>query len=346
MKALVKTAPGEGNVSLQERPVPRLTPENDVLVRVRACAVCGMDYGAYRGRFPCTPPTTIGHEMVGRVERTLDGSAPVKPGDRVVTQPHLYSCGECGVCRMGLPQFCKDRKSLGLDRDGAMAEFVALPSRYLHVIPESIPDKLACLLEPFSMVLGNFGVPIEEEGAKTALVIGAGQIGMLGVAAAKACGAERVLLSGVAHDVERRFPRALKLGADQVINSTVENVVEKVLEATGGAGADIILEASGSESGINAAVDAVKMGGLLVVMGGTRRETSQVKWDACMRKALRLHFHMMSNYAYMDRAIQMFAKPYTDLSPLVTGEFSLEDWQKAFDAVAEGTGLKNVLYIN
>lgn len=346
MRALVKFASGEGKVSLQERPIPQLTAEDDVLVRVRACAVCGMDFGAYRGRFPCAPPVTLGHEMVGTVERTWDDSAPVKPGDRVVTQPHLYSCGECEVCRMGLPQFCRERKTLGLDRDGAMAELVALPARYLHVIPESIPDKLACLLEPFSMVLGNFGVPIQEEGAGTAVVIGAGQIGMLGVVAAKACGAARVLLSGVAHDVERRFPRALRLGAEQAVDSTAENVVERVREATGGMGADVILEASGSESGINAAIDAVKPGGLIVVMGGTRRETSAVKWDACMRKAVRVRFHMMSNYAYMDRAIQIFAQPYADLSPLVTGEFPLEDWQEAFDAVAQGTGLKNVLYID
>ena len=89
----------------------------------------------------------------------------------------------------------------------------------------------------------------------------------------------------------------------------------------------------------------LKPGGILCAMGGTRRDSIAVNWDICLRKALRVLFHMKSNYEYMDRAINLLAAPYTDLSPLITGEFSLNDWQSAFDAIASGHSVKNVLYI-
>lgn len=345
MKALYKAAPGEGNVSLQERPVPELNAVDNVFIRVKACAVCGMDFHIYHGKFPCTPPFIMGHEFVGIVEQVGQGVTSVRPGDRVVCQPHLYACGQCPVCRMGLPQFCKEKKSVGINRDGAMAPYIVVPERYLHKVPQSIPDKLACILEPFSMVVGNFGVPIQQEGCKTAVIIGAGQIGMLGVVAAKGSGIESLLISGVTNDLEFRFPTALKLGADEVIDSTNADVVARVMEITNGAGADIVLEASGAESGINAAIRMIKPGGLITVMGGTKRESIAVDWDACLKKAVRVHFHMMSNYEHMAQAIAILANPYTDFSPLITKEAPLDEWQETFDFIAQGKSLKNVLYI-
>lgn len=346
MKALYKSAPGAGNVSLTDRPVPELNEVDNVLVRVKACAVCGMDFHIYHGKFPCTPPFIMGHEFIGTVEKTLDGVSNVKVGDRVTAQPHLYSCGTCDVCKIGLTQFCKDKQSVGINRDGAMTDYVALPAKFLHKVPASIPDKLACIIEPFSMVVGNFGIPIKEKKAKTAVIVGAGQIGLLGVVAAKGCGIENLIVSGVSNDTEFRFPTALKLGANIVVDSTKESVVDKVMELTNGNGADIVLEASGSEAGINSAISMVKPGGLITVMGGTKKESVNVRWDDCLKKAININFHMMSNYDYMDDAIDIFANPYTDLSPLITKEAPLENWKEVFDYIGEGKGLKNVLYID
>ena len=196
------------------------------------------------------------------------------------------------------------------------------------------------------MVVGNLGIPVREEQAQTVLVVGAGQIGLLGVVAAKGCGAKQVVLSGVERDRDLRLPTGLKLGADFALDSTVEDPVKKIMELTNGQGADIVLEASGAESGINAAFAAVKPGGLLCVMGGTKRDSVSVNWDVCLKKAVRVHFHMMSNYEYMDDAIQIFANPYTDLSPLISHEYPLDRWQEAFDAMADGSSIKNGIYVD
>lgn len=346
MKALYKSAPGAGNVSLTDRPVPVLNETDNVLVHVKACAICGMDFHIYHGKFPCTPPFIMGHEFVGTVTETLPGVTGLKPGDRVTAQPHLYSCGTCPACRMGLTQFCADKRSIGINRDGAMAPYVAVPEKYLHKVPDNIPDKLACIIEPFSMVVGNFGIPIREEQAQTAVVIGAGQIGLLGVVAAKGYGIKQLIVSGVSNDLDFRFPTAKKLGANVLVDSTKENLTETVMELTNGVGADIVLEASGSQAGINDAISLVKQGGLISVMGGTKKDAISVNWDAALKKAIRLHFHMMSNYQYMDEAIRIFADPYTDLSPLITREAPLKDWEEVFGLMAEGRGLKNVLYID
>lgn len=345
MKALYKSGRGVENVSLQDRPVPELNEVDNVRVKVHACAICGMDNGIYHDRFPCKPPFIMGHEFVGTVEKIGADVERVAVGDRVVCQPHLYSCGKCDACRMDLPQLCRHKRSIGIERDGAMAEYVVVPQQYLHKLPESIPDSLACLLEPFSIVMGNLGIPVEQEKARNVVIIGAGQVGQLGIIAAKACGAEQVILSGVHRDHEFRFAVAKKLGADVVMDNAEEDVAQRVLELTDGIGADIVLEASGSETGIHSAFHMVKNGGLISVMGGTKRDSVSVNWDVCLRKAARVHFHMMSDYRYMSRAIEIFANPYTDLSPIVTGEYSLENWQQAFADIAAKKSIKNVLYL-
>lgn len=345
MKALYKSAPGPGNVSLQERPMPATDPVNNVLVRVEACAICGMDFHIYHGKFPCSPPFIMGHEFVGVVEQVEQGSGAFRPGDRVTAQPHLYACGSCPACRIGLTQMCSRTRSLGIHRDGAMASHVAVPESCLHAVPPSIPTSQAAILEPFSMVLGNFGIPIERESMDTAVVMGAGQVGLLGVAAAKACGARQIVLCGQTHDAALGFPVAQQLGVTAVVDTQQEDAAARVLEMTEGVGADIVLEASGAESAINAAIAMVKPGGMISVMGGTRRDTVCVRWDDCLRKAVRVWFHMKSNYQYMDRAIELLNSGRADLSPLVTGEYPLDRWQEAFQAIEDRRCVKNVLYL-
>lgn len=345
MKALYQSGRCAGNTALVERPIPSVNALDNVLIHVDTCAVCGMDYQIYRGRFPCTPPFIMGHEFVGTIEQISGGSGAFSVGDRVTAQPHLYACGQCDACRMGLTQFCNHTRSLGIHRNGAMTSHVVVPEQYLHRMPAHVPATVAAITEPFSMVLGNFGIPIEQERMKTAVVIGAGQIGLLGVAAAKACGAEQVILCGKTHDYAQRFPIAEALQVSTLLNAETDDVAARVLALTGGVGADIVLEASGSQSGIAAAMQMLKPGGLLSVMGGTRREELPVPWDTCLRKALRVCFHMKSNYDHMGRAIELLAQPYTDLTPLITGEFALDDWQRAFDAISSGHGAKNVIHI-
>ncbi len=346
MKALYQSAAGPGNLSLIDRPEPELNETDNVLIKVTVCAVCGMDHRISHGTYPCTPPFIMGHELVGIVEKTLDVVTSVAPGDRVTIEPHLYSCGTCDVCRLGLPQFCREKRTEGIDRDGAMTSYVAVPDSCIHAVPPEIPDRLACIIEPFSMIYGNIVPAIRTTQAKNAVIIGAGQVGMMALAAAKSAGLDTVMMSGITRDIDHRFPTAKKLGADHTIDSLAESLPDRVMELTGGIGADLILDASGSASGINQAIQSVKKGGMIIAMGMTRKESIPVNWDACLKKAIHIQFHMQSNYQYMDEAIQAFAHPYTDLSPLITKEMKLSQWKELFDYMDSHDTLKNVLYID
>lgn len=346
MRALYKSAPGPGHLELEDRPVPVLNETDNVLIRVQACAVCGMDHRISHGSYPCTPPFIMGHELVGTVEDVFGNVSSVKKGDRVTIQPHLYSCGICAVCKAGFPQFCQDKRTVGIDRDGAMTDLVAVPASCVHHVPEEIPDNLACILEPFSMIYGNIVPAIRREQAKTVVIIGAGQVGIMALTAAKSIGCQWVGISGTDRDVNERFPAAQKLGADETINSFKTSLPDRILEVTGGVGADIILDASGSEKAISQAIQAVKKGGLILAMGMTRSDTISIPWDICLKKAIRIQFFMQSNYAYMDEAIQAFAHPYTDLSWLITKEMPLSQWKELFDYMDTHDTLKNILYID
>lgn len=346
MRALYKSSPGSDHLNLEDRPFPALNEIDNVLIRVHACAICGMDHRISHDSYPCTPPFIMGHELVGTVEQTLDNVSDIRPGDRVTIQPHLYSCGTCAVCKAGFPQFCKDKRTVGIDRDGAMTNFVAVPASCIHHVPEKIPDNLACILEPFSMIYGNIVPAIRREQAQTVVIIGAGQVGMMALTAAKSAGCPHVIISGTTRDTEFRFPIAHKLGADETIDSLTCSFPERILELTDGIGADIILDASGSEVAISEAMKAVKKGGLLLAMGMTRTATISIPWDVCLKKAIRIQFFMQSNYEYMDEAIQAFADPYTDLSPLITKEMPLSRWKELFEYMDTHDTLKNILYID
>lgn len=346
MKALYKSAPGDGHLDLVDRPFPQMNETDNVLVKVVACAVCGMDHRISHGAYPCTPPFIMGHEFVGIVEQTLDGVTEVKPGDRVTLQPHLYSCGVCAPCQMGLTQFCKNKRSVGIDRDGAMTDYVVLPASHLHHVPKEIPDNLACLIEPFSMIYGNIVPVIRATKAKNVVIIGAGQVGMFALTAAKSAGAETVVMSGTTRDVDYRFSVAKQLGAAETIDSLTQSLPDRIMELTNGAGADVILDASGSEAGILQALKSLRHGGTLIAMGMTRKEGISIPWDACLKKAIHINFHMQSNYQYMDEVIQFFANPYTDLSVLITKEAPLSQWKSLFEYMDTHDTLKNVLYID
>lgn len=343
MKALYKFGTNANDVALRDCPIPEINSIDNVRIKVHYCAICGMDHQIMLGKFPCTPPFIMGHEFMGVVDQVAPGVTSLKPGDRVVGEPHLYACGHCTACRDGLPQLCVSRRSIGIQRDGAMTSYLVMPEKHIHKIPDSIPDQLACLMEPFSMIMGNIGVPVEEEQAENVVIMGAGLVGQFGLVAAKACGAKQVIVSDL--NPSYRTELAQKLGADVLLFSETEDVVQRVMELTGGVGADMVLEATGAESAINSAFAMIKNGGLISVMGGTKRDSVSLHWDVLLKKAARVHFHMMSDYKYMDKAIEVFAKPYTDLSPLITAEFSLDEWEDAFKFVADRKSIKTIIRI-
>jgi threonine dehydrogenase-like Zn-dependent dehydrogenase len=344
MKALYKTSPGAHTSALVDRPEPELAAPQDVKIKVSAVAVCGMDVHIYHGKFDCTPPFIMGHEMVGRVVETGSAVSEFKAGDRVVAAPHHYACGACEACLRGAPQSCPEKRTMGIQRDGAMAAYVVVREEYLRHVPANIPDKIAALIEPMTIVTTDILVNSALRPGETVAIIGAGQIGQLSLVAAKGGGASTVIMTGIDADVPVRFPAARKLGADYTINSLQEDAAAKIRQLTGGHGADLVVEVSGSQEGITTAIDAARIKGRICLLGMSRKPSVGVDWDKMLKKMLTLQFNMMADYRHMRKAMDIFASYPLDLSPLVTHEAPLEDWKRIFDELSAGKGIKAVLY--
>src|ERR1700688_4074863 len=241
MNALRKMRAGAG-LSFESAPVPPIAP-TDVLVRVTAASICGTDLHIYgwdrwsQGRIK--PPLTLGHEFCGVVERVGAEVTAVKSGDFVSAEMHV-NCGHCHQCRLGEAHICQNLRIIGIDQDGAFAEFVKIPASNIWKLDAAIPEHYGAILDP----LGNavHTVLAGEIAGRTVLVTGCGPIGLMAIAVAKACGSSTVFAT---ETNGQRRAMAKKMGADVVLNPAAEDAVKKILAETGGNGVDVLLEMSG-----------------------------------------------------------------------------------------------------
>src|SRR6516162_8350683 len=263
MKALRKTQPGKG-LQLDKVAVPAVGP-SEVLVQVKAASICGTDLHIYgwdrwsQGRIK--PPVTLGHEFCGVVEQVGPDVTSVHAGDFVSAEMHV-NCGHCHQCRLGEAHICPNVRVIGIDQDGAFAEFVKIPATNIWKLDAAISERYAAILDP----LGNavHTVLAGEIAGQTALVTGCGPIGLMSIAVAKACGSSTVFATETnAH----RREMAEQMGADVVINPAAEDAVKKILDATGGTGVDVLLEMSGVPSAIQQGFKALRAGGRASLLG-------------------------------------------------------------------------------
>src|SRR6201998_3700181 len=254
MKALRKSKPGKG-LQLEQVQVPTMGP-TDVLVRVKATSICGTDLHIYgwdrwsQGRIK--PPVTLGHEFCGGVEGVGEEVSAVRAGDFVSAEMHL-NCGHCQQCRLGQAHICQNLRIIGIDIDGAFAEFVKIPAANIWELAASIPEHYGAILDP----LGNavHTVLAGPVAGQTVLVTGCGPIGLMSIAVAKACGSSTVFATET-NDARRAM--AKKMGAEIAINPAVEDAVKRILKETGGTGVDALLEMSGNPQAIQQGFKALR----------------------------------------------------------------------------------------
>lgn len=343
MLAVMKEGPAPG-LTLKETPAPA-PRSGEVLVKVHYASICGTDllirdwapWAAKRMK----PPVIIGHEFAGEVVENGPGVDGMRPGTRVSAESHFF-CGRCAQCRSGKPEICGELKIMGVDTDGAFAEYVAIPAKNLWVNHPDIPDQIATLQEP----LGNALDTLLAEGVagKRILITGAGPIGLMCAALARACGAARILISD---PNEYRLSLAGKLGADILLNPKVTPLRGPVLTATAGEGVDVLLEVSGNSGALTEALPLVAPGGRVSLLGIFRTPVPVKLTEEVIFRKLRIYGitgrGIFSTWQTLSR---LLSSRRLDISQLITHEFSLEDFQKGFDLMETGRCGKVLFKIN
>jgi L-iditol 2-dehydrogenase len=271
----------------------------------------------------------MGHEAAGTVEATGDGVKKFKKGNRVTFDSTVY-CGECQYCKRGQINLCDNRQVIGVScgdyrRHGAFAEYVVVPERIMYSLPENFSFNEAAMLEAVSVAM--HGVKVSQiVGGETALVIGAGMIGLLIVQAARAAGCDRVFCSDVD---ETRLKLAKQVGADETLHCSGTELVAEVMRLTGGNGVDIALEAVGRNETVAGAIDCTRKGGTVTLVGNVSPEVT-LPLQKVVVKQLRLQGSCASSGEYPE-AIELIASGKIQVKPLITAVASLEEGPSWFE---------------
>jgi L-iditol 2-dehydrogenase len=322
------------HLEIAEVPLPDVR-EDEILVRVEACGICGSDVHGYDGSSGRRiPPIVMGHEAAGTVAAVGAGVKKFVPGDRVTFDSTVY-CGDCEFCVDGEMNLCDHREAIGVScgdyrRHGAFAEFVVVPQRIVYRLPESISFAEAATLEAVSVALHAVRVSAARQG-ETALVIGAGMIGLLAMQAARALGCAQVFIS----DVDAtRLRLADQLGADALLHASGAELLAKVDGLTLERGVDHTFEAVGRNQTVAAAIDCTRKGGTVTLVGNIDREVTIPLQKVVMRQ-LRLQGSCASAGEY-PQAIALLAQGKIQVKPLITAIASLEEGPGWFERLHAG----------
>jgi L-iditol 2-dehydrogenase len=328
-------------LEIAETPVPEPGP-GDILIRVAACGICGSDVHGYDGSSGRRiPPIVMGHEAAGIVARGGKQVTNFQRGDRVTFDSTIY-CGECAYCRRGELNLCDRREVLGVScgdyrRAGAFAEYVVVPARIAYRLPENLSFPEAALLEAVSVALHAVSLVAIKPGSN-ALVVGAGTIGLLVQQALKVAGCSRVLVTDI--DASR-LSLSKSLGATSVLVSG-PNLLQEVLQATGGVGVDVAVEAVGNTPGVHTAINCVRKEGSVVLVGNISPEVT-IPLQKVVSRQITLHGSCASSGEY-PRAIELLSSGKINVKPLISAVRPMIEGPQWFERLyAREQGLMKVV---
>ena len=342
MLALIKTSNGIGNIELQEVDIPEIS-SSEVLIRVRACGICGSDLKIFDDQHPFIPPVVIGHEFSGEIVEVGSEVVNWKVGDRVVSEQHVGACGHCRQCLTGNAFACKFKQAPGYFTDGAFTEFIKVPAWLLHRIPDTLSFEEAAFTEPSAVAV--HGV-LERTGINpgdTVLVLGCGPIGIAAAKMAQITGASDVIITGLEQDEKARLPKAREIGIDHVVNIQKIDLDKFVNELTNGKGVDVVIELAGALPGIQQAFNLVGPLGRLGIIGQPPTDDVQIPYRQALFKALKVSFSYSSKFSSWEKALSMFERKSLKPTELITHILPLKDWEEGFQLARSGEAVKVVL---
>jgi 2-desacetyl-2-hydroxyethyl bacteriochlorophyllide A dehydrogenase len=312
----------------------------EVQIAVAYCGICGTDMHVFHGHMDARVGTrrVIGHEMSGVVAALGEGVEGLSAGDKVVVRP-LVHCGRCPACEAGHSHICHNLKFLGLDTDGALQERWTVPAHTVHRLPASMPLRHAALVEPLAVACHDVRLG-RVRGGETALVIGGGPIGMLVAMVARQAGA-RVVLAEINRN---RLAFAQKLGFETIDPSTID-VGETIHALTGGKGADVVFEVSGSQAGVDAMTAAAATRGRIVMVAIHTRKPHVDLFRFFWREIEMVGARVYEVEDY-ERAIAMLADGSIGADQLITDVRALGDIQEAFRALDDSpAAMKSLIHV-
>jgi len=329
---------------VEEVPVPEIN-ENELLIKVKACNICGTDikilkYG-YR-KIKEGEHRILGHEVAGEVIKKGKNISTLNLGDRVAIAPNI-GCGHCYLCLAGYNNLCDDYEAFGISLDGGFAEYMkitnkAIISGNLIKIPENLSFLEASINEPLSCVYNAYE-SLKTDPIDNVLIVGAGAIGLLHLILSKIAGAKKIIVSDIS---DNRLKLAKKYGADITLNPSKVNLKEKVFINTGGKGADVIITACSVPSVQEEALDLAAKLGRINFFGGLPEGK-----DSIMFKSNVVHYRQLKITATTGSTISQFTKSMEilsnkkfDIRGLITHTFGLEEIEDAFGKAISGEGLK------
>jgi threonine 3-dehydrogenase len=340
MRALVKAGPEPG-LLLTDVPIPSIGP-TDVLIRVEKAGLCGTDLHIYNwdswARQRIKPPRVIGHEFMGAVEAVGAAVRSVRVGERVSAEGHIVDL-TCLLCRTGQAHICEHVEIIGVDRDGAFAEYVAIPEYNVWRLDPAIPDVYAAIFDP----LGNAVHTVMAAGVsvRSVAITGVGSIGLMAVAVARAAGATAVY----AIDVNpAKLELAQRLGADATFLATQPGLVTEIRERTRGDGVDVLLEMSGSAAAIDQGLQLLRNGGTAALLGIPSGDVSLNLAERIIFRGLTvlgINGRRMFETWYQTEALVKSGR--VDPRAIITHVLPYDQFQRAFDLTSKGEAAKIVL---
>ena len=338
MKALVKKSAGIGNIELMEVPEPK-PGSTEVKIEVKAAAICGTDIHIYYDEYPNCPPVILGHEMAGIVVEIGKDVKKVKIGDRVTSETFKYTCGTCYFCQIGQIAHCPKRLSMGVHVDGAFAKYLIQREESIHILPDNIEFSAGALSEPLATAVHSIYERANILPGDTVMISGPGPIGLLCLQAVKNLNAT-VVLCGVTKD-ENRLALGKKLGADFVLNVEKDSL-DLIKDLTCGLGVDIAIECAGVKASLDQCINLVRKGGQLIEVGLFGKNV-EINIDQTVIKELNIKPCFTYRHETWERAIKLLREGKMKTAPLISGEFPLKEWEKAFEAVKTNKGYKYLI---
>jgi len=338
MKTLSKLKPETG-IWLNDAEIPEYG-YNDVLIKIKKTAICGTDMHIYNwdewSQKTIPVPMTVGHEFAGVIEAMGEGVSGFKIGDRVSGEGHI-TCGHCRNCRAGRRHLCRNTVGVGVNRSGSFAEYLAIPAVNAFKLPSDISDDMAAIFDPFGNAV-HTALSFDLVG-EDVLITGAGPIGIMAAAVCRHVGARHVVITDVN---QYRLELAEKMGATRAVNVMQQDLSAVMEELAMTEGFDIGLEMSGVPSAVQSMLSSMNHGGKIAMLGIPPSDMA-VDWNQVIFKGLQIKGiygrEMFETWYKMVSLLQSGL----DISPIITHQFKIDDFQKGFDIMGSGQSGKVIL---